>query len=519
MHYSQHHCHGDDAWTFPELAHQYQHRQSTAAQYSDVPPKNGQLSDALTQKLAEESLTDMEVLLRYRGIRTLRALETLETTERAVLLCKSRELYELLGIFPSNLKNTLIKLFGDVPQQGMFPGSPWAMQSGAMPYIHPQWAGHGGYGHQAHPNGGPEGPAPLTDPADDDTFLRRTLFAAVLGAREIVGGERFTECLRRLKRSDELIVAACLEAAEALAALGVRKEDVRDRERKELLKAAKKAVRDVILWRCTGNALGLDSREALVRTFEEACRHTHCDENTVSQLTNGYRRIREELSGRGPPPKKPRVTSPARRTQEDSGGASGSGSHGGQQPQQQADGTASSALLRKTEDCFGAAAAASIQKAFEAGAAAQAAETVPALFDPMGPSSSELPHPADHSDLQLVETILISTQRFLQPPADHSFPCPPGLEMGERPTERRSLPPSRRSPGPRSRDFGNSLQFAQMMEMMKAMTHQLKEVKSQVGKLQQDRDFPFRPIIPYDDDSEDDDRRAETASLAQEHDL
>ena len=130
MHYSQHHClgKGSDAWgaqTFAQLAHQQ--GQSTAAQYSDVPPANGQLSDALKHKLAEEDLLDMEVLLRYRGIRTLRALESLETTERAVILCKSRELYELLGIFPSNLKNTLNKLFGDVPHQGMFNVSPWAL--------------------------------------------------------------------------------------------------------------------------------------------------------------------------------------------------------------------------------------------------------------------------------------------------------------------------------------------------------------------------------------------------------
>ena len=337
MHYSQHHCQGkgSDAWgpqTFAQLAHQQ--GQSTAAQYSDVPPANGQLSDALKHKLAEEDLLDMEVLLRYRGIRTLRALESLETTERAVILCKSRELYELLGIFPSNLKNTLNKLFGDVPHQGMFNVSPWAMQSGALPYMHPQWAGHGGWGHHALPASRPGGPEPLTDALDDDTYLKRTLGAALLGAREIVGWERYTECLRRLKRSDELVVASCLEAAEALAALGIRKEDVRDRERKEALKAAKKAVRDVLLWRCTGNALGLDSREALVRAFEEACRHTHCDENTVSQLTNGYRRIREELAG-GPPPKNRIATSPARRTQEASGSRLEEPSNQGEDPRQQ----------------------------------------------------------------------------------------------------------------------------------------------------------------------------------------
>ena len=48
--------------------------------------------------------------------------------------------------------------------------------------------------------------------------------------------------------------------------------------------------------------------------------------------------------------------------------------------------------------------------------------------------------------------------------------------------------------------------MAQMIEMMKAMTHQLHEVKSQVGRLQQERDpFPFRPVIPYDVDDDEDD--------------
>ena len=441
MHYSQHHCHGGDAWgsqTFAQLAHQ--HGQSTAVQYSDVPPSSGQLSDALNHKLAEEDLLDMEVLLRYRGIRTLRALESLETTERAVLLCKARELYELLGIFPSNLKTTLNKLFGDVPQQGMFQASPWAMQAGAMPYMHPRWAGHDGWGQQQTRPGGPE---PLTDPLEDDTYLKRTLGAALLGAREIVGWERYTECLRRLKRSDELVVASCLEAAEALAALGIRKEDVRDRERKEALKAAKKAVRDVLLWRSTGNALGFDSREALVRAFEEACRHTHCDENTVSQLTNGYWRIREELAG-GPPRKTRTATSPARRTQDGAGSSQGGQRHGQQQQE--------AGFAPEGGDTGS-----------HAGAAAEGPKTVPALFDPMGPSSSDpvLPHPADPADLHEQGPILVKP----------SFLCPPGLEgstiLGEKPTERRSLPPARRSPGPRSRDAGSSLQMAQMMEMMK----------------------------------------------------
>ena len=59
------------------------------AQFSDVPKANGGLSDALLHRLAAEDLLDMEVLLRYRGIRTLKSLESMELTERAVLLCKA----------------------------------------------------------------------------------------------------------------------------------------------------------------------------------------------------------------------------------------------------------------------------------------------------------------------------------------------------------------------------------------------------------------------------------------------
>ena len=111
-----------------------------------------------------------------------------------------------------------------------------------------------------------------------------------------VGLVCYAECLHRLKRSDGLGMPSCLKAAEALASLGMRVKDVREKELKQALKLAKKIVRDILLWRCAGNALGLDSREALIRAFEETCSHTHCDENTDSQLSNGYRRILEELA-------------------------------------------------------------------------------------------------------------------------------------------------------------------------------------------------------------------------------
>ena len=302
---------------------------------------------------------------------------------------------------------------------------------------------------------------PLTDALYDDTLLKRTLGQALLEASEIVGLERYTECLRRLKRSNEHVVASCLEAAEALAALGNSKTNAHNRDQKEALKRAKKAVRDVLLWRCTGNALGLDSREAMVRAFEEACRHTHCDGNTVSQLTNGYRKIVEEL-----------------KKSIDANLVDGApGSQGRQQqPQQQATGTATS------------------EGGGTSGSSWQAAAKGPnSVIDPMGPSSSDpvLPHPADPEGLH--------GPPMLPHPAD-----PEGLHGP--PRHVRSLPPNRRSPGPRSRDSGCSLQMAQMMEMMKAMAHHLQEVRAQVGKFQQDHNpFPSMPVVTYNDDDDEDD--------------
>ena len=125
MHYSTHHRAGGNVWgetfsgqNFAQLA--YLHGQNTAVPFDDVPQVNGQLSNALKQKLADEGLLDMEVILRYSGIHTRRALEDLNSRESTVLLSKARGLYDLLGIFPSSLKNALNRVFGNVPQQGMY---------------------------------------------------------------------------------------------------------------------------------------------------------------------------------------------------------------------------------------------------------------------------------------------------------------------------------------------------------------------------------------------------------------
>ena len=65
MYYSTQHCvGGGNVWSetfkgqsFPQLAHA--HGQNTAVPFDDVPQENGQLSNALKQKLADEGLLDI----------------------------------------------------------------------------------------------------------------------------------------------------------------------------------------------------------------------------------------------------------------------------------------------------------------------------------------------------------------------------------------------------------------------------------------------------------------------------
>ena len=180
--------------------------------------------------------------------------------------------------------------------------------------------------------------------------------------------------------------------------------------------------------------LGLDSREALIRTFEEACGHTHCDVNTVSQLTNGYRRIREELAG-GPPLRNRSAASPIGTTQVGGGTDGAAGCQGGQQ-QLQLQATGIAALEGGGVRGSGSQ------------VAAEGPQTGSALFDSMALCRLDvvLPHPADAADAVFGKG--------------------------------RSLPPTWRSPDPRSRDAVQSLQMAQMMEMMKVMIHHLQDVKA-----------------------------------------
>ena len=88
--------------------------------------------------------------------------------------------------------------------------------------------------------------------------------------------------MRRILESNSYAASSCLAAAEAVAAVQVAKRELKNTE-KEVFKEANRAARDLFLWRCVGHKLGLDSRSALVRSFEAATHETDCAPHTVLQ--------------------------------------------------------------------------------------------------------------------------------------------------------------------------------------------------------------------------------------------
>ena len=79
----------------------------------------------------------------------------------------------------------------------------------------------------------------------------------------------------------------------------LKKKIVRSRVDKDVLKNAQKALRDTIVWCCVSICGGLDSKPAFVRALEEVIEqmdHFPGMENLVSQCTNAYRRVREDVA-------------------------------------------------------------------------------------------------------------------------------------------------------------------------------------------------------------------------------
>lgn len=176
----------------------------------------------------------------------------------------------------------------------------------------------------------------------------------------------------------------------------------------------------------------------------------------ISQLTGGYRRIREEIQG-CPPPKNRIATSRDRRPLR--GGAS---------------------------------------SASQAPAIPKKEQTVEATIDPMAPSSSDpiLLRPGESAYIHGQGPNQVNPF-FAHPPwfvANNSF-------SDRKQTERRSLPPSQVAPGPHNREAVNSWQLAQLMEMVKGLANGLQNLEARLDSLPQaGHTFPFSPLLRHNDD-------------------
>ena len=265
-------CQGVDSFKnefFTRLVLQHQIELNAAMHFRDVPTASGGLSAPLKHKLVEEDLLDIELFLQHWGIKTLHAFQTLESAERSVLLNRARQFYDSMGILHDHRKNILNKVLGDVPHTA------WAMVPGIIPHMHPNyWAG---WDHHAQPK-------PL--PQEDETQIKSELRIALHGARDLIGEARSAECCRRLDKSNELALASHIEAAEAVAALGMFQFP--NEAQKKAYKALKLAVRSNQVWRCLGYILGMDSPGAITKAFKESFRYAQIEEATFLVLEMYY---------------------------------------------------------------------------------------------------------------------------------------------------------------------------------------------------------------------------------------
>ena len=386
-----------------------------------MPPEDGySLSYDLNRKLAEENLLEIKVLLRNMKIRTLEAFQTIDSTDRALLLCKSRQLYDLLiGICPSHIRRTLNKNFG-VQQEGVLQASPWGAEWHAV--------------------------AAVTESHASDTFTTRFLDEDLQAIVDIVGRERVTECIRKLRRSDELVELSCMEAAEGLAQIcGWELKGRRDDFAKAALKDAEATVRNIIIWRLIGLIRGPDSKDAVHRAATDICRYTDRSGTTASALVNGYCRTMQWLvTGELPKRMKDRDRCQGKLAFHKKANAKGSSSSGGG-----GDTTASQ----------------------------NQPKTVAARSVPTGPSSSN-PAAQTHSSSHGSE----QGSDIVQP----SFDAPPELESSMQTfpeaIDAGTVPEAIDAKlGAGSEDGGHSLQLSEIKEMMKAMSLEIQEIKSQVS--------------------------------------
>lgn len=227
--------------------HEERRRGSIVWQCSDIPDEMGMASPRLQRILWEESLFDLEILFRYRGISTWSDLVNLTEQDQSVLHVKAAKFFKVLDVKIDHIDMELKLTYLFNSDGGKMPN----MNTTSLPYL----------------------PAP-----DHATQVQKELDPALHEAIGVIGEQSLGDCKARLQRGNELIKAACLDAGRALKYLVVL-EGINEKDRwvLETLKAAKKAVRNVIYWYCVGMVGGLESKLALRSLFEDICNQVGLD--------------------------------------------------------------------------------------------------------------------------------------------------------------------------------------------------------------------------------------------------
>jgi hypothetical protein len=201
----------------------------------DLPQSASEVSKALREALARADISDLELFFKCHRIRNLQKLRALDTDEQAHLLSRAMQFWESLGyarsLLNAALPNILFASSSDsattsnsVPQ-----GVPAIhnknshniSSSSSQFWQQPLQAGEvGGRDHHHQWQR-------LLPVSTDENKFTSDLAKFLWDVRHIVGVSRYNDAISRLNTSNMQISSSVLEAAQALSALIIRKDEDR----------------------------------------------------------------------------------------------------------------------------------------------------------------------------------------------------------------------------------------------------------------------------------------------------
>jgi hypothetical protein len=275
-------------------------------------PIGQQISFALEHHLRVCGLFYLKGLFEVRGVKTVQSLRDVDMKERIILLGRAKKLYEVLGLASSSLESAFDRLCMNQGEKAFAISTnsltmePAVASDESIPFTNDTMTG-GSLSIQSLQNdrGPTQGSidqgthvlaADLPRACETDCKPKQALAKALREATEVVPIDRCLQAVQCLNDSNDLAVAAAENAARALGAITVRKSEIPGRgseyvDNKKKLKAAKLAVRDVILPRACSVSLGVDSKPGVFYAVQQAVENTGCDDNAAAQMMQAHRRV------------------------------------------------------------------------------------------------------------------------------------------------------------------------------------------------------------------------------------